>query len=312
MIKSNRLDWIDQYRGILFYFVILFHTFVSPICLRWLFDFFFLPGFFFLSGYLFRPKGLKQNMLSIVNSLLIPYFIFSLMLSFVLGVKIFGVGDYFHNFVCIFVYGHDQIWFIPCLIVVEISATIVLNAIKDVRILYSILFMSFLSSFLIVNGVPHHMEWNIDTASYAFFFFMIGHLIKDKVKFPSKVMAFLMFCFYVILTQIIGGYDYIGTNNIDMHMNILGNPFVYMIMGVGGSMTLFFICPYLKILFLFRKLGQYTLFSFPFHSIVYYSFIGFLNKRDLLPSSEGGGIFYKIHLLTFCHSCNNDINMSCS
>ena len=307
----QRQAWIDQYRGILFYFVILFHTFLSPVYLRWFFDFFFLPGFFFLSGYLFRPKGIRNNILGIVNSLLIPYFIFSLLLAFYFGVKVTCIDDYVRNFWSIFAYGHDQIWFIPCLIVVEFVATITLNVINDIKVIISLSSLLFLTSFILTNAEPHHLIWNVDTAIYATFFFIVGNLLRNRVKFPSKVVSLLLFCFYVLLTETLGFYNYIGTNNIDMHMNIIGNPFVYMNMGIFGSISLFFVCNHLKIMFFFEKLGQYTLFSFPFHSIFYYKVMGAINKLDLMPSSLGGGISRKVYSFAICYGSSDDYNMLC-
>lgn len=148
--------------------------------------FFSYQDFFFLSGFLFHLKGIKANIVSIINGLLIPYFIFSLILAFILGNKVEYIDDYLQNFVCMFVYGHDQIWFIPCVILVELYATIILNATKDVKILYSLTFLTFLSSFLITNNTPHHLAWNIDTSAYAFFFY--GRIFnKGKIDLSLQI-----------------------------------------------------------------------------------------------------------------------------
>lgn len=131
------------------------------------------------------------------------------------------------------------------------------------------------------------------------FFFMVGFLIKERLIYPSKFKALKLFTFYIVLTQLLETYNYIGTDNIDMHMNIIGNPFVYMIMGVFGSISLFFICFYSKILWIFKKLGQYTLFSFPFHSIVFHKLEGILNKLNFPSSNEGMFFLVEYVLLPF-------------
>ena len=49
--KCKRIEWIDQTRGILFFFVILCHSRLAVDWLKYLYEPIFLTGFFFLSGY---------------------------------------------------------------------------------------------------------------------------------------------------------------------------------------------------------------------------------------------------------------------
>lgn len=58
---GKRIEWIDQLRGILFLFVLICHTKLTPPFLKYLYDPIFLTGFFFLSGFYIKTKVLKQR-----------------------------------------------------------------------------------------------------------------------------------------------------------------------------------------------------------------------------------------------------------
>lgn len=264
---KKRLGWIDQYRGLLFFFVIVFHTFQSPVWLRYFFDFFFLPGFFLLSGFLFKPKGIRTNLLNILNSLLIPYFIFSLIISIYTTISHKEISSFFETFTDYFVLGGDGIWFIPCLIVLEVMFTLVSNWFKKKDNLIFISMFSLIISYFIVDGSSHHLPWNIDTAVISLPFFTIGYLLKD-VSGLSKAMTCSLFVFYLILSQLIGNSLYYNID-VDLHNNVIGNPFVYVVLSVLASYALMELCKISTVLWYFRKLGQYTLFAFPFHPYAY-------------------------------------------
>lgn len=77
METKKRIDWIDQYRGILFLFVITCHTFLAPSWLKNIYEPVFLTGFFFLSGYLYKDKPLGDKLKSLFNGLVAPFILYS-------------------------------------------------------------------------------------------------------------------------------------------------------------------------------------------------------------------------------------------
>lgn len=70
---GKRIEWIDQLRGILFLFVLICHTKLTPPFLKYLYDPIFLTGFFFLSGFLYKDKSIEAKMKSIFNGLVAPF-----------------------------------------------------------------------------------------------------------------------------------------------------------------------------------------------------------------------------------------------
>lgn len=79
-VKNNRINWIDNLRGICMILICLHHTGPSPVWFAKLYNPIFLTSFFFVSGYLFynpsRIFNIKQKILNIITSLIIPYFIY--------------------------------------------------------------------------------------------------------------------------------------------------------------------------------------------------------------------------------------------
>lgn len=278
---NKRKDWIDQYRGLLFYFVIVFHTFQSPLWLRHFFDFFFLPGFFLLSGLLFKRKGCVRNLLGIINGLLIPYFIFSFIISLYTAFIEKDINLLFYTFYDYFIIGGDGIWFIPCLITIEVFFTLFVNISNNKMHILLVVLVSFLTSFYFSKEEGCHLIWNVDTAIYCLFFFGVGYLGKE-ILVPTKRVAFLLFLFYIVLSQLIGN-DLYANCGVDLHNNRIGNAFVYMVLSLIASISLLGICRYMPSFYYFKKLGQYTLFAFPFHPYFY--------RQIVKISGTGGGSF---------------------
>lgn len=267
--STLRQAWIDQFRGVLFFFVIVFHTFQSPLWLRHFFDFFFLSGFYFLSGFLFKPKGIKKNLLGIVNSLLIPFLIFSFIISFYNMIISMDAQIFLDSFIDYFIMGGDGIWFIPCLIVLETVFTLVVNSSKNyvMNIVVIVSLVCFLLVYIIADGSSHHLPWNVDTCIIALPIFSAGFLMKS-LDFLPKVLVVSSFIFFCAITQIMGNTIYVSVN-VDLHNNVIGDPFVYIILSLLGSYTIFSLCRILPTGWFFTKLGQYTLFAFPFHPFAY-------------------------------------------
>lgn len=301
--KPQRQAWIDQYRGILFFFVIVFHTFQSPLWLRHFFDYFFLPGFFFLSGYLYKPKGIKMNMIGILNGLLIPFLIFSAIISIYNMLKLRDLQSFYDTFVDYFITGGDGIWFIPCLIVLETFFTLIVNMSRkqEFNTIAIVSLSSFLLAYIIVDGRSHHLPWNVDTSILALFIFSVGYCAKQLTALP-KTLAIIAFAFYITISQLVGNSMYVIVD-VDLHNNIIGEPFVYLILSLVGSYTLFSLCRFLPVVWYFKKLGQYTLFAFPFHPFVYRSLYKIVPTDNIVM---GGGKFYGCHCSTNTYRTRSD------
>ena len=176
--RNSRVLWIDNARGILFFIVMIYHTFIDPDMYRSVYAPIFLTGFFFISGVLYKKKeSIYKNLESITNNILIPFFIFSIVLSAYESVRI--DSSFAESFKEIFIKGGDVIWFLPCLVVVE-GIYILLDRIMQRKFLaIVIIFISGTTFLYSINNSPDHLFWNIDTAMYAILYFWMGNLYSQ-------------------------------------------------------------------------------------------------------------------------------------
>ena len=97
MLKNGRIRWIDNLKGFILLTVILYHAQVPWYVVRYVSSWF-MPCFFLISGMLFELKenSVKQTCIHRVRTLLLPYFMLSILFVF-LNPNNYQ-GDILHNF----------------------------------------------------------------------------------------------------------------------------------------------------------------------------------------------------------------------
>lgn len=307
--KSPRIEWIDQCRGVLFLMVIFVHSGICPEFLRYIIDPIFLPGFFALSGFLYREKNFTVHLKSAFNSLFFPFFLYSLIISLMLFVKSgLDTNVFLKTFVELFIMGGDQLWFIPCLLCVEIIFYSVKFCIPNKK--FEILLGLFsVASFFLVTAFKGHLYWNIDTALWCLLYYIWGVWIKRNFfkESPSKKNVCFVFFIYLVLAVLFGLYG-LGGGMVDMHNNFVNNRLVYLFLSLYGCYALFLFISILPPLKYFSLLGQITLFAFPFHSYVYHLFVKIFAVLELssclfLITSIFTGLFFVCCQVLFGKKC---------
>lgn len=83
MTQSERILWIDNAKGLILFFVLLYHAKFPWLIVDFVSSWF-MPCFFLISGLLFRLKNdsLKQTLIHRTKTLLIPYFALSILFVF--------------------------------------------------------------------------------------------------------------------------------------------------------------------------------------------------------------------------------------
>lgn len=83
MSQTQRIQWIDNTKGLILFFVLLYHAKFPWLIVQFVSSWF-MPCFFFISGLLFRMKNnsLKDTLLHRAKTLLLPYFTLSLLFVF--------------------------------------------------------------------------------------------------------------------------------------------------------------------------------------------------------------------------------------
>lgn len=269
MGENRRIEWIDMARGILFIFVIICHSRLAPFWLKYIYEPFFLTGFFFLSGYLYKEKSYIEKFKSIFNGLLIPFLFYSIIggaISLAQSKQLMiALRSISEN-----LYGGDMIWFIPCLILVEISYVFLKFLFRKNGNIF-ILVISMLGFWATTNFGFSHGFWCWETALFGLCFYAFGDICK---KFISKTVtgrrditvSIALIFIYIVLCLVLGCLGLL--NNIDIHLNHYEHRIVFLCIASIGCYSFIRYVRLLPICSWLEEFGKYTLFLFPFHGLI--------------------------------------------
>lgn len=186
----NRISWIDICRGLCLILVIVHHTGISEVWLLKLYLPIFLTCFFFISGYLFiNPKknvNVKQKLVNIITSLLIPYLIYCSLTACFNYLN--GGSEACVNDIRIAILGVKS-WFISALFLMQIMAAPTILAKKYYTfVCLSFITMSLILYFVLPEGI---YIWNFRNALLANFYFGCG-MLSRRYKITKYMMSNLV------------------------------------------------------------------------------------------------------------------------
>ncbi|NOW21736.1 acyltransferase family protein [Clostridium butyricum] len=191
-MEAKRDITIDIMKGIGIIAVLFGHVSQNKLLNVWIYSFH-MPLFFFLSGitgYISKKENFFEKK---VKSLLIPYFIFSLLTfiywslierkirsdSFSISSQFWGIlisqggsENHVYNIV---------MWFLPCLFVTEIIFYLIRKEITQSKLIYVILFIFSILGFILSKYLPIRLPWSIDTMFVGIVFYGIGYLLYNKL-----------------------------------------------------------------------------------------------------------------------------------
>ena len=188
---DKRILWIDMARGICMMAILLFHT-ECYYCGEEIIPYVVFAGnaaitFFFVSGYLFvRPDAefsIKRKTRSIVTGLVVPYFIFTSVISLP---KTFAhddltIQDAFLNIIT----GHAT-WFVPALIVTQLLFMLMMRLCKGreqwmaVSCALPFVAVALLHHYIDDEVLSSHNLWCWQNAFFMLFFFYMGHVMRQR------------------------------------------------------------------------------------------------------------------------------------
>lgn len=260
----NRITWIDQFRGLAIFFVILSHTCRSY---NWLYTYSMLPMFFYISGYLHKSViDYKVLFNRLFKRLYIPLLFFGLLPNLFNLLKykeLFPVKDYFIGIVL----GINVGWFIPCLMVVELIVFFVDYIIKKFTLndlLIYIIMIIFSISFMFLVEENSHCPWAADTALASIGFYYVGIIIKrfeslGKLGFKIR-KSFLYLCLFFFLLL-----SYIAIHSgfyFNLSINRISNPPVIFLLGIMSCFIFMSLVKAIDLGPLFTWMGINSLFLY--------------------------------------------------
>lgn len=281
---KKRIDWIDQARGILFLCVILCHSHLSPNIISYLYKPIFLTGFFFLSGFLYKNKPIKDKLISIFNGLFAPFVLYSIIGGGIAAIESTSVsaGMYviLNN-----LSGGDFIWFIPCLILVEIFYLILRHYMKSKTDIVIMVF-AIIAFFATTNIGLQRGFWTWEVSLFAIGFFALGDFCKKRLL--SLKCAIILSAFYLFIAIVCGSLGLL--NGIDMHLNKYGSRGVFIPLAVIGCISFVSILRFIPTNKIIVEFGRYTLFMFPFHYMIMSYTMNLVHNLGIVNGRIWGGV----------------------
>lgn len=264
METTKRIEWIDQYRGLLFLFVIMCHTRLAAPWMKNIYEPIFLTGFFFLSGYLYKDKPIVAKLKSLFNGLVAPFLLYSLLWG--------GGHSWLHtrslkptwDTIVDILAGGDTIWFIPCLILVELIYILCRKCLPPLWCNGLLGLFGIISLFVTTQYTIDFNLWCWQTAVFAVGCYAMGEVCKNRLL-QTRKQAVGCVILYIALCLGMGAMGWL--NGIDIHFHKYGNPLAFLPLSVIGCYASVSLIRFLPTWRYLSEFGRYTLFMFPFHSI---------------------------------------------
>ena len=253
-MNSKRIEWIDVAKYIAMIFVVLLH-FGVPWQIDEIVHVFHMPVFFLISGYCFdwsRHQKFKPFLLSRVRSLLIPYLSFSLLFYVFWSVAYLLIDP--NEMVSVPVYLRSLLltnttavqnlwggvqWFLTSLFFVELLFWCCRKTGKYVSIILVLLFSCF--GFVFAQYSSIRLPLAFDTALVMLLFYGIGYFIKEKEYLERlRKCHFLIHVGLLVISVLFTVLVWRANGSTNVRVLLFGNPFLYILGAVTGSLGVFF------------------------------------------------------------------------
>ena len=207
--STHRIVWIDQLRALCIELILWFHTEIyctgadvvpydlyvaDALC-----TFYFLSGYLFYNGCLF---SLKRKMQSILRSIVVPYFFFTLLLC--LPKALFhDISPY--SLLLQIVKGNGS-WFVSSLITAEVVFSCALW-LKKAWVIHMLAAIA-LTIAMLLTGTDlsaHHNYWNFHNALIGLVFICLGyeyHRHEERFQFLHRTSSLMILLFVFVIIKI--------------------------------------------------------------------------------------------------------------
>ncbi len=277
---KERLVFLDIAKGIAILFVVAGHLIkTNPTiinhgkALTYLIYSFHMPVFFMLSGmglYLsfsnnpISFKDFKDKCKKYVKKLLLCYFLWSIISYLLTSIK--HMPNTEEWFWCIVTFrGRAPIWFLGSLFWGEIALLLFRMIVKNKIICYLVLMILSAVATVMCTRVMQDISAleslplrYLGVALARFFpvicFLCIGFLVMHMIQ--SYKLSWVLYLVFGLLFGIITIFVQLKTNNeVNMHLFVLGNPYIFFLTATFGSFSIVFICKAISNLLPFKLLS---------------------------------------------------------
>lgn len=217
---NNRIAWIDIAKGIVIILMVLGHSSIPKNINSFIYSFH-MPFFFFVSGMLISNKSSSKKLTDLpqyitrkINSLLIPFLIYSI-------INIILSPLYNDTNIIVFTknillngWGGNALWYIPVFFFSNIISKLLL--INKITIILSVILLTTIGVFLNVNNII--LPWSLSTIPIACVYIMLGFILKDAI---SKIINIKSAIMKISISAICGVVSYVISQiyHLDMACN---------------------------------------------------------------------------------------------
>ena len=288
MIASKRNLSFDIARAIAIYLVIIGHS-MTGLWDTWQSNFIFaanLPIFFIISGYFYHSKRIKDVVQTGVNTLLIPFFIVTL-LYITLRTALGEIVQHVHylNFQTLIplIYGNGAtgqspfgfelsshagaVWFLPTMFIANIIFHWLMKSNKEI-IRFTIVIILFGSGYSLAQVA--YFPWSLQAALEVPIYYLFGYWLAKLIKHHSQKTIFANP--YILLVSLICWMLSATSGSYELNRGLADNMFIAVLGGFGSAIVL------LGIAFFIEKhwhqiakglsyVGQYSLVLLCVHSL---------------------------------------------
>lgn len=290
--SKKRINWIDQARGFAILMVVYGHNF--PVLEKYIYTFH-VPLFFCVAGFFHSKKNTFGDVKTRLKQLIIPYFIWSILLYFAwfFVTRFYGesaqisLSPLKNLFGVFYAQGGREymdwgipLWFLPCLFLVFFMFYLIQKiALKYFRIVA--LFLLICSGFLMSQYTDYKYFWSFDVALVALCFYATGYFFKNNILNLNKKETFYLL--FVALGIHVGLYSF--NIKVDMYRSIYGHQFVFITSGIFGSLFWLMFFKLVPIFNVFSYFGKNTIIILGTHFRV-------LTFIKLIIILLGGGMLF--------------------
>ncbi len=265
-IVSNRLNWVDQAKGLAIFLVVYGHNF--PFCEKFIYAFH-MPLFIMISGFFHSNQPDVKDITKRITHIILPYFTWSLFLFlfwFIIG-KDYGDSAQLNlssleNFIGVFYAQGDRafmdwgipLWFLP-FIFMTFLIFYVLQKIKNTSLFWAFLIITIVAGFVYSRNYEFNLPWslNIAMAGLAFYGFgFFGFKMLNSVNQRNSIIITLISGIVLFLL-----YNF--NDKIDMYRAIYGNEFQFIANGIIGSFFVLFFFKAFPVFKFLEFIGKFSL-----------------------------------------------------
>lgn len=258
-VSKKRFEWIDFCKFIAIFYMVWAHVGMPSLMDKYI-HVFHMPIFFFLSGYLFNIKGsknLKDFFIKKTKSLLVPYFMFSLINYYFWAIAYKSVNSPIPEtqltlFKGIFTFNtiispfKGVQWFLTCLFLVEIMFYMIIKIIKNNEfILGFVLFLFSLAGYFYSSIINVRLYWGIDTALTALVFYGIGYLFHKTNTSKIKSFIFSPSLYKILILLIISIISTFLNQYVNLRTLQYGNYFLFYLSSITSIIMYIMLSEYI-------------------------------------------------------------------